>query len=104
MSRTVTIAGDARKAVRDAIAAGLLVPQPCEMPGCNNEYAVAHHDDYAKPLEVRWLCPSHHLRWHSQNGPGKNRDALRPFRSVRKCALCSSIEHSRRQCPLRRAV
>ena len=32
----------------------------------------AHHDDYAKPLEVRWLCPSCHHEWHSKNGEGLN--------------------------------
>jgi hypothetical protein len=38
------------------------VPQPCEE--CGAEVSVGHHDDYRKPLEVRWLCDSHHRRWH----------------------------------------
>lgn len=36
---------------------GVLVRQPCEVCGSK---AQAHHNDYSKPLEVRWLCPLHH--------------------------------------------
>jgi len=35
--------------------------KPCEVCG---EKAEAHHDDYNKPLEVRWLCRKHHREWH----------------------------------------
>lgn len=40
-----------------------LVSQPCEVCGDTNTYK--HHDDYSKPLEVRWFCPKHHQRLHS---------------------------------------
>lgn len=33
---------------------GKLVPQPCET--CGSPTAKKHHDDFDKPLEIRWLC------------------------------------------------
>ena len=52
----------ARSAVRRAIKAGELTPQACERCGATD--AEAHHDDYSKPLDVRWLCPPHHREHH----------------------------------------
>jgi hypothetical protein len=52
----------AHKAVRMAIRGGLLTKQPCEMCGCDAVHA--HHDDYSRPLDVRWLCPTHHGEVH----------------------------------------
>lgn len=48
----------AHQAVGRAIETGTLVRQPCEVCGALQTHA--HHDDYTKPLEVRWLCPLHH--------------------------------------------
>ena len=52
----------AHKAVESAISRGALVRCPCEI--CGATRVDAHHDDYSKPLNVRWLCRGHHLRHH----------------------------------------
>lgn len=49
-----------------AIIAGRLVRQPCEV--CGNVTVDAHHDDYAKPMAVRWLCRLHHREHHAKAG------------------------------------
>ena len=56
-------------ATQNALKRGILRPQPCEV--CGEEKAQAHHDDYTKPLDVRWLCVRHHNEWHRINGKGK---------------------------------
>lgn len=45
-----------------AINQGILIKQPCEK--CGKVKVDAHHDDYSKPLDVRWLCRKHHLEHH----------------------------------------
>ena len=50
----------ARTAVGNAVRDGRLTREPCEACG-TTERVEAHHDDYSKPLEVRWLCKAHHM-------------------------------------------
>lgn len=60
----------AKSIVAEAVMAGILVRQSCEI--CDETKVHAHHDNYAEPLEVRWLCPIHHMAWHKEHGPGLN--------------------------------
>ena len=51
----------AHRDVNYAIRRGRLVKGPCEHAGAECKGSIeAHHDDYTKPLEVRWLCKGHH--------------------------------------------
>lgn len=62
----------ARKAHNDlwtAIWSGRVVPPTkCEQCGGGPSFLdkiQGHHDDYSKPLDVRWLCRSCHSRHHA---------------------------------------
>jgi hypothetical protein len=55
------------------IKAGRLTAQPCEVCGKlpikgshGKRQVFAHHEDYEKPLTVRWFCQRHHLDHHSR--------------------------------------
>jgi hypothetical protein len=52
----------ARITMKIAIACGRLVPQPCEV--CGVPETQGHHTDYSKPLDVKWLCRTHHAAAH----------------------------------------
>lgn len=57
----------AHDAVYKAIRSGELVRGRCEQENegdCSGRIE-GHHDDYSKPLDVRWLCVSHHRRFHA---------------------------------------
>lgn len=57
----------AETAVSNAIRDGRLKRgEVCEVADCGRTDLHAHHDDYSKPLEVRWLCPLHHHRGHAE--------------------------------------
>jgi hypothetical protein len=54
----------AQAAVYRAVRDGRIHRGPCEV--CGQTPAHGHHEDYTKPLDVIWLCASHHQIRHSQ--------------------------------------
>ncbi len=60
----------ARRAAQTAIRQGLLEIGPCENCGLEHVEGLprrpieAHHEDYGRPLEVRWLCRACHTKTH----------------------------------------
>jgi hypothetical protein len=55
----------ARYTTSNALRDGKLIKGPCEV--CKTKIKVqSHHDDYDKPMEVRWLCFQHHRELHGQ--------------------------------------
>jgi hypothetical protein len=52
-----------RTIVIQALKIGLIRKLPCEICG-SSENIQAHHDDYSKPLQIRWFCAFHHRQLH----------------------------------------
>ena len=62
----------ARTIVGNAVRDGRLT-KPDQCSKCKDMTRLhGHHDDYAKPLEVRWLCAACHHQWHAKHGEALN--------------------------------
>jgi len=55
---------EARWQATHAKQSGALKQKPCEV--CGDKHTQMHHDNYYKPLEVRWLCRKHHIEHHAK--------------------------------------
>jgi hypothetical protein len=49
----------ARRKLNLYVYYGKVKRRPCEVCGATDGIE-AHHEDYSKPLDVNWLCPTHH--------------------------------------------
>lgn len=54
----------ARGLIKYAVRTGKIKRKPCEV--CGREKSHAHHTDYSRPLDVRWLCATHHAMAHGR--------------------------------------
>ena len=52
----------ARDYIRNRVAKGKLIRQPCVF--CAKPNSLAHHEDYNKPLDIVWVCHAHHAQIH----------------------------------------
>ena len=59
----------ARYTVGNAVRDGRLRKMDCAF--CGSSKTEAHHHDYAKPLDVTWLCSACHSRFHALELMGK---------------------------------
>ncbi len=64
----------AHRYVEKAVRVGALTRVPCERCGTNVRVH-AHHDDYALPLSVMWLCQLHHKERHRELDGGATPEA-----------------------------
>lgn len=58
----------AHNAVNNAKRRGNLHATPCAV--CESSKVEGHHDDYSKPLDVVWLCSTHHKDQHREEDIG----------------------------------
>lgn len=73
----------ARAKLQNEVRQGRIIPRPCFV--CGEERSEAHHEDYAKPLDVIWLCRPHHNARHNEI---KRLDRAKRF----SCKLISSAQ------------
>jgi hypothetical protein len=53
----------AARCLRSALRRGLIERGVCEV--CGDPQTDGHHEDYDKPMVVRWLCRKHHRAAHA---------------------------------------
>lgn len=74
----------ARAAVVAALKNGKLKRKPCQI--CGDKNTQAHHENYNKPLQIRWLCRDHHklahyyIKLHSKAILQATTSPLQPFK------------------------
>jgi len=73
----------ARTAVGNALRDGKIVKKNCER--CGSVDSQAHHHDYSKPLEVKWMCFACHRAEHGQEARSAN--YVQPMREIRQHSL-----------------
>jgi transposase-like protein len=74
----------ARLAVQLAVEKGLMKRgEKCESCGSLDNIE-GHHDDYNKPLVVRWLCHKCHFDWHLKNKAIPANDAATLYANKRR--------------------
>jgi hypothetical protein len=54
----------AHASVRSAIKLGIMNIEPCMV--CGELEVEAHHEDYQRPYDVKWLCKKHHVERHQE--------------------------------------
>ena len=69
----------ARKVVSQAIYYGEMDRKPCEL--CGEKKSHAHHPNYDRPFQVRYLCAKHH-QWAHELGRMPTQDDVRLRTSV----------------------
>lgn len=55
-----------RKALQCAVFREKIKRGHCDVCG-STDNVDGHHEDYSKPLDVRWLCHKHHMEFHREN-------------------------------------
>lgn len=50
----------ARYLINYAVKMNRMEKLSCQYPNCKSDYSEGHHWDYNSPLQVTWLCSSHH--------------------------------------------
>jgi hypothetical protein len=62
---------------RHALKHGVLVRKPCCM--CGDPKTEGHHENHSKPLDVVWLCRSHHgyVGWLGRKHKAESREKIR---------------------------
>jgi hypothetical protein len=62
--------------VKRRIHSGEIIKKPCEV--CGKEKVQGHHEDYAKPYDLVWLCVRHHQdrHIHLRNAKIRNQEPM----------------------------